>query len=284
MTDSGEPPLLLRRLVGDALRRNRTRQGRTLRDVAEAARVSMPYLSEVERGRKEASSEVLAAVCRGLGLRLSELLEEVRRDLLALEPRREPAPTPAAVRAARELAAAGAPARSAQALPATTALPTAAPAAAAPAAEEPVPVGAAAGPSARTADRQACGHEPAARVAEPRATVCSLPAGSGLAWARRQLVPLGFAPGQAAPAPAPALPGPRPAAADGADEWPAGQLEVWFGLVDGHDRVAADGQRPAEAAGRRLAPVIPLPQHRPGTTGTTGRPRPPVPGRWYAVA
>lgn len=67
-----EPPL--RVLVGAVLRRHRERQGRTLRDVADAARVSVPYLSEVERGRKEASSEVLGAVCRALGLRLVDLV------------------------------------------------------------------------------------------------------------------------------------------------------------------------------------------------------------------
>jgi transcriptional regulator with XRE-family HTH domain len=72
---------LLRRLVGDALRRNRLGQRRTLADVARDARVSMPYLSEVERGRKEASSEVLAAVCDALRIELSDLLAEVGRDL-----------------------------------------------------------------------------------------------------------------------------------------------------------------------------------------------------------
>jgi transcriptional regulator with XRE-family HTH domain len=65
---------LLRRLVGSILREQRERQRRTLRDVAADARVSVAYLSEVERGRKEASSEVLAAVCRALGLRLVDLV------------------------------------------------------------------------------------------------------------------------------------------------------------------------------------------------------------------
>jgi transcriptional regulator with XRE-family HTH domain len=65
---------LLRRLVGAILREQRERQHRTLRDVAQDARVSLAYLSEVERGRKEASSEVLAAVCRALGLRLVDLV------------------------------------------------------------------------------------------------------------------------------------------------------------------------------------------------------------------
>ena len=80
---------LLRRVIGGVLRRLRLRQGRTLREVAAAAGVSMPYLSEVERGRKEASSEVLAAICRALGIRLSDLLEEARDDLRRLE-RHEP--------------------------------------------------------------------------------------------------------------------------------------------------------------------------------------------------
>ncbi len=80
---------LLRRVIGGVLRRLRLRQGRTLREVAAAAGVSMPYLSEVERGRKEASSEILAAICRALGIRLSDLLEEARDDLRRLE-RHEP--------------------------------------------------------------------------------------------------------------------------------------------------------------------------------------------------
>ncbi|WP_348773857.1 helix-turn-helix transcriptional regulator [Micromonospora sp. WMMD964] len=78
---------LLRRVIGGVLRRLRQSQGRTLREVAAAAGVSVPYLSEVERGRKEASSEVLAAICRALGIRLSDLLEEARDDLRRVEPR-----------------------------------------------------------------------------------------------------------------------------------------------------------------------------------------------------
>ncbi|MFI2709310.1 helix-turn-helix domain-containing protein [Micromonospora sp. NPDC018662] len=72
---------LLRRVIGGVLRRIRLRQGRTLREVAQAAGVSLPYLSEVERGRKEASSEVLAAICRALGIHLADLLEEARDEL-----------------------------------------------------------------------------------------------------------------------------------------------------------------------------------------------------------
>jgi transcriptional regulator with XRE-family HTH domain len=72
---------LWRDLVGDVLRRERLAQERTLKDVADAARISMPYLSEVERGRKEASSEVLAAAARALGLGLAELLSLAQREL-----------------------------------------------------------------------------------------------------------------------------------------------------------------------------------------------------------
>ncbi|SCE77414.1 helix-turn-helix domain-containing protein [Micromonospora mirobrigensis] len=83
---------LLRRVIGGVLRRIRLRQHRTLREVAEVAGVSLPYLSEVERGRKEASSEVLAAICRALGISLSDLLEEARNDLRRVEPRIPAAP------------------------------------------------------------------------------------------------------------------------------------------------------------------------------------------------
>ena len=78
------PRPLLRTMLGDVLRRTRREQGRTLADVARAAKVSMPYLSEVERGRKEASSEVLAAICDALGIELSDLLVEVGHGLVGL--------------------------------------------------------------------------------------------------------------------------------------------------------------------------------------------------------
>src|SRR5215472_3061126 len=72
---AGEPPRpLLRVMLGDVLRRTRLAQGRTLAEVARAAKVSLPYLSELERGRKEGSSEVLAAICDALGIDLSELV------------------------------------------------------------------------------------------------------------------------------------------------------------------------------------------------------------------
>jgi transcriptional regulator with XRE-family HTH domain len=69
--------ILLRRLLGDVLRRRRQEQGRTLREVSALARVSLGYLSEVERGQKEASSELLASICDALGMRMSDLMREV---------------------------------------------------------------------------------------------------------------------------------------------------------------------------------------------------------------
>ena len=69
--------VLLRQLLGDVLRRLRLRQGRTLREVSASARVSLGYLSEVERGQKEASSELLAAICGALNTPLSQVFREV---------------------------------------------------------------------------------------------------------------------------------------------------------------------------------------------------------------
>ena len=82
------PSPLLRTMVGDVLRRTRLSQGRTLADVARSARISMQYLSELERGRKEASSEILAALCTALRLDLSELLAAVGHELLDQRARR----------------------------------------------------------------------------------------------------------------------------------------------------------------------------------------------------
>jgi transcriptional regulator with XRE-family HTH domain len=79
--------VLFRRLLGEVLRRHRQRQGRTLRDVAAGARVSLGYLSEVERGVKEASSELLTAVCDALGVSLADVLREVSDELVAIERR-----------------------------------------------------------------------------------------------------------------------------------------------------------------------------------------------------
>lgn len=77
------PRPLLRDIMGSVLRRTRLEQGRTLADVARAARVSMPYLSELERGRKEASSEVIAAICDALGIELSDVMIEISQALTA---------------------------------------------------------------------------------------------------------------------------------------------------------------------------------------------------------
>jgi transcriptional regulator with XRE-family HTH domain len=91
ITSRGEherrPRPLLRTMIGGRLRRTRRAQGRTLSDVSRVARVSVPYLSEVERGRKEASSEVLAAICDALWIDLSELLAGVAHDLAAARAR-----------------------------------------------------------------------------------------------------------------------------------------------------------------------------------------------------
>jgi transcriptional regulator with XRE-family HTH domain len=80
---------LLREVIGDVLRRARTSQGRTLREVSDSARVSLGYLSEVERGRKEASSELLGAICGALDVPLSRMLSDAgekmaRRERAAL--------------------------------------------------------------------------------------------------------------------------------------------------------------------------------------------------------
>jgi transcriptional regulator with XRE-family HTH domain len=80
-----------RELAGGALRRRRQAQSRTLREVADAAGVSLAYLSEVERGRKEPSSEVLAAVCTALGVLLSDVLFEVAHTLVRQEAEALPA-------------------------------------------------------------------------------------------------------------------------------------------------------------------------------------------------
>ncbi|MEC3977640.1 helix-turn-helix domain-containing protein [Amycolatopsis sp. H20-H5] len=106
--------VLLREAIGDRLRHARTNQRRTLRDISRAARVSLGYLSEVERGQKEASSELLASICDALELPLGELLHNVAADVSALdnvevaplEPgvgrvRREPAGAPGAKETAK---------------------------------------------------------------------------------------------------------------------------------------------------------------------------------------
>lgn len=76
---------LWRDVVGEVLREERQASERTLQDVADAARISMPYLSEIERGRKEASSEVLAAATRALGISMTELLVRVQSRMVEYE-------------------------------------------------------------------------------------------------------------------------------------------------------------------------------------------------------
>jgi transcriptional regulator with XRE-family HTH domain len=79
---------LLRTQLGNTLRGHRLRQRRTLRDVSGAARVSLGYLSEVERGQKEASSELLASICDALDVELADLLAEVSLEMRLAEPSR----------------------------------------------------------------------------------------------------------------------------------------------------------------------------------------------------
>ncbi len=95
--------VVLRALIGDVLRSRRMRQGRTLRQVSADARVSLGYISEIERGQKEASSELLAAVCAALDVPLSSILREVSERMAELESVvAEPAPElPAVGRAPR---------------------------------------------------------------------------------------------------------------------------------------------------------------------------------------
>ncbi len=77
--------MLLRYAIGSALRRIRLDRELTLRTVADTARISMPYLSEIERGRKEPSSEILEVICRALGLTLVDLLAEATDEALVVD-------------------------------------------------------------------------------------------------------------------------------------------------------------------------------------------------------
>ncbi|WP_375426424.1 helix-turn-helix domain-containing protein [uncultured Friedmanniella sp.] len=78
-------PVLVRELIGESLREERVAQARTLREVSKAARVSLGYLSEVERGQKEASSELLASICGALELPLSVVLSVVSEKMAMYE-------------------------------------------------------------------------------------------------------------------------------------------------------------------------------------------------------
>ena len=78
-------PVLVRELIGETLREQRFAQGRTLGEVSMAARVSLGYLSEVERGQKEASSELLSSICGALDVPLSVILMTVSNKLAVAE-------------------------------------------------------------------------------------------------------------------------------------------------------------------------------------------------------
>ena len=91
-SDDPARPMLLRELIGESLREERVAQSRTLREVSKAARVSLGYLSEVERGQKEASSELLASICSALDLPLSVVLNVVS-EKMAMYERVTPLPT-----------------------------------------------------------------------------------------------------------------------------------------------------------------------------------------------
>ena len=91
--------VLFRRLLGDVLRDRRMQRGMTLREVSAEARVSLGYISEIERGQKEASSELLASLCLALDAPLSDVLRDVS-DAVALEEAAASLPaTPIAVNA-----------------------------------------------------------------------------------------------------------------------------------------------------------------------------------------
>ena len=86
--------MLLRTHLGEVIRDSRTRQGRTLRDVSARARVSLGYLSEVERGEKEASSELLSSICAALAVPLSDVLGNVSARVARSEAMSAPVPLP----------------------------------------------------------------------------------------------------------------------------------------------------------------------------------------------
>lgn len=77
--------VLFRQEIGDVLRDFRLQKGHTLRQVAGRASVALGYLSEVERGQKEASSEILASVADALDTPISVILHEVGDRIALLE-------------------------------------------------------------------------------------------------------------------------------------------------------------------------------------------------------
>lgn len=85
LTTQTAKPVLVRELLGETLRAERAAQGRTLREVSQLARVSLGYLSEIERGQKEASSELLGSICGALGVRQSDLFRNLSDKLVLQE-------------------------------------------------------------------------------------------------------------------------------------------------------------------------------------------------------
>jgi transcriptional regulator with XRE-family HTH domain len=150
-------------VIGDALRSRRQGQHRTLREVSTAANVSLGYLSEIERGQKEASSELLAAICEALGAHLSELLRDVS-DTVALAEQMDDVLVPVG---ADDQAAANAAARSATAGAARGAAAAQSGAAQSSAAQSSATRGGQPVPSGATAKGAA--HAQGAKVAGPRA-------------------------------------------------------------------------------------------------------------------
>ncbi len=90
--------VLFRRLLGDVLRDRRLQRGMTLREVSAEARVSLGYISEIERGQKEASSELLASLCTALAVPLSDVLREVSVAVAVEEAALSPIPIPVRTR------------------------------------------------------------------------------------------------------------------------------------------------------------------------------------------
>jgi len=119
--------VLLRKVIGDVLRARRLAQRRTLREVSAAANVSLGYLSEIERGHKEASSELLAAICEALGTGLSDVLADVSATFALAEQVQDAFNRAHAVPAGATEAAPGSPAEGAAIAPASSAAALAAP-------------------------------------------------------------------------------------------------------------------------------------------------------------
>jgi transcriptional regulator with XRE-family HTH domain len=102
----GNPMVLFRRVLGDVLRAQRVERGMTLREVSAGARVSLGYISEIERGQKEASSELLSSLCTALDVSLSTVLREVSDAVAVEEAATMPTPITVSVRSTDVVASA----------------------------------------------------------------------------------------------------------------------------------------------------------------------------------